>query len=306
MQKVRYETCEQYVARRLSEGWKITKQEGFNVVLQSPEGLIRPVDLRYDTEEQTQYNTNTAIYASYPFQGQRLTISNRTVSKLGFWLKKYGSIAGDVTFEIHKVSDDSVIVSKVWGDASALTTSYVYREVTFDTPVLINEEVRILVGFSGGNFLNYVVAGEQTPSVKENELTSSYWYGDGWHDFEAYDFAYIYTYTTAQNYERSGTALLGLAPSGSRVNALTRSDSSLLGLLSTGARVEALTRVDTGLLGLKSTASRTTALTRAKTAILGMMASGTKSASVQMGASLLGLKTIGTRVLSLIREALHD
>lgn len=47
---VLHETCQQYVARRLSEGWKIVSQKGFNVVLQSPEGIIRPVDLRNDVE----------------------------------------------------------------------------------------------------------------------------------------------------------------------------------------------------------------------------------------------------------------
>jgi len=50
MEIVKHETCQQYVARRLSEGWKIIKQEGFKVILQSPEGIIRPVDIRNDVE----------------------------------------------------------------------------------------------------------------------------------------------------------------------------------------------------------------------------------------------------------------
>jgi len=50
MQKVLHETCQQYVVRRLSEGWKIVSQKGLNVVLQSPEGILRPVDLRNDVE----------------------------------------------------------------------------------------------------------------------------------------------------------------------------------------------------------------------------------------------------------------
>jgi hypothetical protein len=47
---IKHETCPQYVARRLSEGWKIINQSGFKVILQSPEGIIRPVDLRNDIE----------------------------------------------------------------------------------------------------------------------------------------------------------------------------------------------------------------------------------------------------------------
>jgi len=49
MEIVKHEACQQYVARRLSEGWKIIKRKGFNSILQSPEGIIRPVDLRNDT-----------------------------------------------------------------------------------------------------------------------------------------------------------------------------------------------------------------------------------------------------------------
>ncbi len=48
MQKVLHETCQQYVFRRLSEGWRIVSQDGFDVILRSPEGILRPVDLRND------------------------------------------------------------------------------------------------------------------------------------------------------------------------------------------------------------------------------------------------------------------
>jgi len=45
------ETCQRYVARRLSEGWEIIEQDGFFVVLQSPDGnILKTVDLRNDIE----------------------------------------------------------------------------------------------------------------------------------------------------------------------------------------------------------------------------------------------------------------
>jgi len=50
LKRVLHETCQQYIIRRLSEGWRIISQIGFNVVLQSPEGIIRPVDLRNDVK----------------------------------------------------------------------------------------------------------------------------------------------------------------------------------------------------------------------------------------------------------------
>ena len=50
MQRVLHETCRQYVARRLSEGWKIVRQQGYHLILSSPDGtILRPVDLRHDT-----------------------------------------------------------------------------------------------------------------------------------------------------------------------------------------------------------------------------------------------------------------
>lgn len=45
-----HETCLEYFARRLSEGWKCIRLKYPKAVLQSPEGTIRPVDLRNDVE----------------------------------------------------------------------------------------------------------------------------------------------------------------------------------------------------------------------------------------------------------------
>lgn len=50
MERVMHETCIEYFQRRLSEGWKCISLEGYNAVLQSPEGIIRPIDLRNDVE----------------------------------------------------------------------------------------------------------------------------------------------------------------------------------------------------------------------------------------------------------------
>lgn len=50
LELVRHETCTEYLERRLGEGWKCVSRRGYQVVLQSPEGIIRPVDLRNDIE----------------------------------------------------------------------------------------------------------------------------------------------------------------------------------------------------------------------------------------------------------------
>lgn len=146
------------------------------------------------TEEQVAGSTTINLYSGSRVRfGQRLTISNRTVSKLGFWIWKSGGPTGDVTFVIRKVSDDSIILSKKWGDASSLTGSYTYEEVEFDSPTLINEEVRILVEFYGGNSDDKIASIYSNTDVKASEYESQYI--SSWTDHATYDARYIYTYT---------------------------------------------------------------------------------------------------------------
>ncbi len=124
--------------------------------------------------------------------GQRLTISNRTVAKLSFPLKKNNSPTGNVTFTIRQL-DDVVLATKVLGDASALSATLNWEEVTFDAPVFINEEVRILAEYNSGDGTNNVACYATLSDVKADE----YWtnYGSGtWQPQTGSDAPYIYTY----------------------------------------------------------------------------------------------------------------
>lgn len=148
-----------------------------------------------DYEEQTQHDYDAWLYSGYVTrEGQKLTIHNREVTKLGFWLTKEGNPTGNVTFVIRKVSDSSIINSKIWGDAADLPTEVTYEEVEFDTPVTINEEVRILCEFSGGDVPNYVIQRYQHSDVKANEVRT-YWFASAWNDRDIYDGTYRYTFT---------------------------------------------------------------------------------------------------------------
>ena len=130
--------------------------------------------------------------------GQRLTISNRTVTKLSFPLQKNAAPVGDVNFTIRKVSDDSIIALKRWGDASALSAGpLVWREVTLDAPVLVDEEVRIQAEFAGGGGINNVGVGRTTVAqddVKAGEFHTLRHAAAGIVDDPANDGMYIYTY----------------------------------------------------------------------------------------------------------------
>lgn len=153
------------------------------------------------TEEQTAYSAADALYNGDVIRlGQRLTISNRTVTKLAFFLCKVTSPTGDVTFTIRKVSDDSIIQSEVWGDASNLPTDVNWEEAEFTSPTNINEEVRILCEYAGGDSLNYVRVYDHIQDEKANEYEtlyiSSYTDQATWDG--TYKYTYVYDWTTTE------------------------------------------------------------------------------------------------------------
>ncbi|MBA7564962.1 hypothetical protein ES708_06631 [subsurface metagenome] len=114
--------------------------------------------------------------------GQKLIIPNRKITHLGFWIWKLGAPTGDITFGIRRVSDDGLICSKVWGDASALQGAAAYEEVEFDTPPTINEEVRVYAEFLNGNATDRAALNIQKSDVKGNEHLTYYPEG-AWSDF---------------------------------------------------------------------------------------------------------------------------
>jgi len=150
-----------------------------------------------ETEEQTSSNTAYPLYSGYKTRvGQRLTISNRRVYTLAFNLYDVGSPSGDVTFTIRQL-DDTILASKVWGDAGDMGIPGGEKEVTLDTPVLVNEEVRLCCEYSGaGNTLNAVYVRFQNTDVKASEGLS--YYDGSWTDEDGngndYDVRYKYTY----------------------------------------------------------------------------------------------------------------
>lgn len=121
-------------------------------------------------EEQTDVSRGFSSISQGTSFGQRLTITNRTVSKLSLYLIRVGSPGGTVTFSIRAVSGDTVLLTKLQGNANDISTSAAWYEVEFDTPININEEVYLLVTSSSGgvgNLLN--VYDSNGVSVKASE-----------------------------------------------------------------------------------------------------------------------------------------
>jgi len=146
------------------------------------------------TEEQTTHNVFGGVHAGGVIRsGQRLTISNRVVSKLSFPVAKLNSPVGDVVLGIRQL-DNTLLGSKVWGDVSSLAAypTVTWIEVTLDTPLTVNEEVIIYVEFTGGDATDTLVIYTNSGDVKADEYKVQY--VTSWTSYTDDDDAYIYTY----------------------------------------------------------------------------------------------------------------
>ena len=145
-------------------------------------------------EQQTQSTSAWAInYHNDGRGGQRLTISNRKVTKLAFLIRHRGSPTGNFTMCIRRESDDGILLSKVWGLANDLPTVADWVEVTFATPTIINEEVRLSAEADVQPYGDDVFYSYQNTDVKPGEVHSRYLAG-AWADQGSEDCAYKYTY----------------------------------------------------------------------------------------------------------------
>jgi len=147
------------------------------------------------TEEQTSITGIFSNVDANNLYGQRLTISNRVVTKLSMPLSDNGG-TGNVVFGIRRVSDNSLIALKTGIAVSSIVNypAYEWVEVTFDTPVLINEEVRIFVRTSSSTVTGCIVY-QLDADTKAGEYQTRYSLSLPWIDKTTREAPYIYTYT---------------------------------------------------------------------------------------------------------------
>ncbi len=156
--------------------------------------LLVPPPPEEQTEEQTEHDSEIALAIDYQdWGGQRLTIPNREVTKLALVLRKEGSPTGPVTLQIRKVIGDQLIVEKLWGQAEDLPGAFTLEEVTFDTPAVVNEEVRIVAYSPGHTYNNDVRVAILLEDVKPDEM-ATICKNTTWTDYPDYDAAYRYKY----------------------------------------------------------------------------------------------------------------
>ncbi|MBA7590752.1 hypothetical protein ES708_32889 [subsurface metagenome] len=149
-----------------------------------------------DIEEQLLYDTMAFILPTRQRLGQRLFIPNRTVTKLAFVLENYHhGGTGDVSFTIRRVVDDTLLASKVWGPAYLIPLPPTWLEATFDIPVHIDEEVRILAEWPTATYSvsRNIRFHAKSSNVKPSEVFTMY-EDDAWREDLPWDAAYRYWY----------------------------------------------------------------------------------------------------------------
>jgi hypothetical protein len=138
------------------------------------------------TEEQLLYDSDQYISDTYgDKQCQRLTISNRYITKLAFYIKRVGTDNYEIYFGIWRVSDGSLITRSDTFYGSSLTTSYQLVEKDLQTPnVVVNEEVRMGVCQSAAIGTTSITRiAYQSTDVKADEYRSKHNYLADWVDY---------------------------------------------------------------------------------------------------------------------------
>jgi len=111
-------------------------------------------------KENTQRSGGSWLWADFPRKGQRELVVNKTINRVDFLLCRYGSPVGTLYARIRRTFDDSVMqTSATTLDVSTVTACDSYTWYAFLFNQFVNEEVRFLVEYSGGNNTNYIRVG---------------------------------------------------------------------------------------------------------------------------------------------------
>lgn len=155
-----------------------------------------PVSAELTVIQDTMGSYHNLYNDSIVLVGQSLFIGQRTVKSIQFYLKKVGNPTGDVTFYL-RPADEVWVESKVWGDASALSTSPAWKTATLDTSKYVDEAVYIYCEYTDGDEDNYIAIGYSSSAVAANEYLSLRYLSGGWNVYEYQDCGYKYTYDIA-------------------------------------------------------------------------------------------------------------
>lgn len=143
--------------------------------------------------------------------GQRLTITDRTLTAIGYQVCRVGTPTGDVILSIWDAETDMAIFTGVWGDAIDLPEGGAqgYISVPLDPPIRVDGDVRICAEYYGGNETDYVRVGYFSGDRITGEWYTNYLAYGAWHDIgEAEEGAYMYEYVCEEEAPGGGMSSL--------------------------------------------------------------------------------------------------
>jgi hypothetical protein len=129
------------------------------------------------------------------------------VSAIGYHIWKIGNPTGNVTFSIYNATTNELMIAKVWGDASNLTTwgSGGYQSVILDKPIRISGEIKICVEYYGGDWDNYCASGYYSGDLRTGESYTNYRYSQWIEIEEVEEGSYHYTWIDEEDLKREST-----------------------------------------------------------------------------------------------------
>jgi hypothetical protein len=152
----------------------------------------------YD-QDQTTGTTEKLLYSgNFTLVGERIDSFVGIITSAQFYLKKVGLPTGTASCTVRSVTGDTLLGTIGTLNVSTLTTSFAY--ITFNSaPVAVTTptNIRICIGYSGGNSSNYISLSDTTPSATSWGIES--YYLSSWSDQSAYDVTFQnITYNTYQ------------------------------------------------------------------------------------------------------------
>lgn len=130
--------------------------------------------------------------------GQRFdAITGRRIYGVTFPIFRVGSVPGAMlTMTLRLVgAGDTLVASRLWGDVDDVPTSLTDLEVLFPVPITVNEEIRLLMEWSGpaGDASNFLRTRAITPSVEAQQNACRY-DGAAYTESLSHDATYCYSW----------------------------------------------------------------------------------------------------------------
>ena len=171
---------------------------------------------------------STKLYTgSNSRSGQKITIPSKTICKVRFAMSKSGSPTGTAYAKIRKVSNDSIIeTSATTLNVSTLPTYPTFSWEEFPFNSVINEDVRLLIEYSGGDSTDYILVAFTNPTI---DGMATY-YVASYTDNSSYD-CKIGIYILGVAHYQTCSEILGLVDGKTTKTAFHKTASEVLGLV---------------------------------------------------------------------------